>query len=52
MIGSLMIHNEAARQRVIAASSCKNRVTSSVMAGLDPAIHEKKPVDPRVKPGD
>jgi 4-hydroxy-2-oxoheptanedioate aldolase len=22
------------------------------MAGLDPAIHEKKPVDPRVKPGD
>src|SRR5437764_3683112 len=23
-----------------------------VMAGLDPAIHEKKPVDPRVKPGD
>ena len=24
----------------------------TVMAGLDPAIHEKKPVDPRVKPGD
>ena len=24
----------------------------SVMAGLDPAIHEKRPVDPRVKPGD
>src|SRR6266481_4949906 len=23
-----------------------------VMAGLDPAIHEKKPVDPRVEPGD
>jgi error-prone DNA polymerase len=23
-----------------------------VMAGLDPGIHEKKPVDPRVKPGD
>jgi len=23
-----------------------------VMAGLDPAIHENKPVDPRVKPGD
>src|SRR5204863_9927715 len=23
-----------------------------VMAGLDPAIHERKPVDPRVKPGD
>ena len=22
------------------------------MAGLDPAIHEKKPVDPRVEPGD
>ena len=22
------------------------------MAGLDPAIHERKPVDPRVKPGD
>jgi len=22
------------------------------MAGLDPAIHENKPVDPRVKPGD
>jgi len=22
------------------------------MAGLDPAIHEKKPVDHRVKPGD
>src|SRR5215472_2084170 len=24
----------------------------SVMAGLGPAIHEKKPVDPRAKPGD
>jgi hypothetical protein len=23
-----------------------------VMAGLDPAIPEKRPVDPRVKPGD
>jgi len=22
------------------------------MAGLDPAINEKKPVDPRAKPGD
>jgi len=22
------------------------------MAGLDPAIHENKPVDPRVEPGD
>jgi hypothetical protein len=25
---------------------------STVMAGLDPAIHEKKRVDHRVKPGD
>ena len=24
----------------------------SVMAGLDPAIHEKKPVDPPIKSGD
>jgi cobaltochelatase CobN len=28
------------------------RVCLSVMAGLDPAIHKNKPVDPRVKPGD
>jgi error-prone DNA polymerase len=26
--------------------------SQTVMAGLDPAIHEKKPIDPRVKPGD
>ena len=25
---------------------------TGVMAGLDPAIHEKPLVDPRVKPGD
>ncbi len=25
---------------------------TAVMAGLDPAIHEKQHVDPRVKPGD
>ena len=29
-----------------------NPTPINVMAGPDPAIHEKLPVDPRVKPGD
>ena len=47
-------HVFGAQQSFLAARALPDGVESSqfVMAGLDPAIHAKRSVDPRVKPGD